>query len=535
MKEPLDILIKGALIYDGEGGDPFATSIGIKGQRMVHVGEALFESKTVIDAEGLCLCPGFIDTHGHSDFSLLTVPNADSKILQGVTTEINGNCGLSAAPLLGKAKIRREEDIRELRIHERWSAFDEYFDILKQRKPAINYATLTGHGNIRASVKGYSDSKAGEGDMVSMVGLFKDSLEAGSLGLSTGLIYPPGVFTGTEELIGLLMPLRDKHTLIYATHMRSETDRLIEAIEEALRIGEQTGIKVHISHLKTAGKENWHKADKALELIDHARETGIDVTFDRYPYTGGYTDLDTVLPPWAYEGGKDSQLERMRNKVTREKLVGYMRSRLGDGEEYGSIIVSSVVTEKNRWTEGKSILEISASLKSEPAETIIDLLIEEDLRVGAIFMSMSEDNLRKFLAHPLCMVGSDSAVRSFGGVTAKGKPHPRGFGSFPRFLGKYAIKEGLTTLTEGIRKITSFPAGTFGLKGRGVIKEGNFADIVIFDPGRIMDRADYDDPFQKPDGIEYVIVNGNITVSKGEIIPVAGAGMILGGGGASPI
>jgi N-acyl-D-amino-acid deacylase len=522
-----DIVIKNALICDGSGSSPFSASLGIKDKKIIHVGKEHYESYEIIDADGLILAPGFIDTHAHSELAILSAPECESKILQGVTTEINGNCGLSAAPLVAEAKKRREADIAEFDIPERWSYFNEYFDILEKRRPAINFATLTGHGNIRASVKGHDDGKASGKEIISMAELAGQAIQSGSLGFSTGLIYPPGVFTKENELIMLLRSVANRENLVYASHMRSEGKDLLNAIKETLIVGRETGMKVHISHLKTGGKENWYKADNALEMIDDALKDGLRVTFDRYPYTGAATDLDIMLPSWAYEGGSEKEIERIKDVNTRDKIIEHICSIYKKESDYETILISSVMMDKNKWMEGKNILEISQEKRKLPWNTVLDILVEEKLRVGAIYMSMSEDNLKKFLKHPLCMIGSDSAVRNYSGVTAKGKPHPRGFGSMPRFLGKYVRDEGLMSIEEGVRRITSFPADTFGLINRGRIKEGYFADLVIFDPKTIIDTAVYGDPFQKPKGIEYVIVNGKIAVSHGELISDNRNGMIL--------
>ena len=357
--------------------------------------------------------------------------------------------------------------------------------------------------------------------------LARKSFDSGSLGLSTGLIYPPGIFTDTEELLRLVRANNRGEKLMYTSHMRSEGDRLIESIEEVLTICREGRARVHISHIKTAGKKNWHKVDVALDIINSAVDEGLEVTFDRYPYTGSSTDLDTLLPSWAYEGGNDEECRRLRDKSTRKRFVEHMKSAHEEKEYYGSVVIASVYNEENRWMEGRSVLDVAGATGLTPEDAVIDILLKENLRVTVIFLSMSEDNLRKFLVHPRCMIGSDSSVRSFEGVTAKGKPHPRGFGTFPRFLGKYVIGEGLMSLKEGIRRITSLPAETFGIKDRGKIREGYCADIVILDPESIKDTATYEEPFRKPQGIEYVIVNGKVVVHKGMLNPNAKPGMII--------
>ncbi|UCG78474.1 MAG: D-aminoacylase [Nitrospirota bacterium] len=527
MSGPLDILLVNACILDGTGAPAIKASVGIKNNIIAFIGDDRPSASDIINVEGLVLCPGFIDTHGHSEFSVLAAPECMSKLYQGITTEINGNCGLSAAPLAGEAKERREADLDEFNITERWSTFDEYFEILRKRSPFINFATLTGHGNIRASVKGYSDGRSTKDEVIEMSGMLNDTILKGSLGLSTGLIYPPGVFTDREELVALIKGIRSAKDLVYATHMRSEGDLLIESIEEVISICRSSGIKAHISHLKTGGRDNWHKVYEAISSVDKAINEGLDITFDRYPYTGAATDLDIMLPSWAYEGGNERELERISDKASRKKIIDHIRSIYKDENEYGSVIISSVTNDKNRWMEGEDLLSISGRVKKSPWDAVLDLLVEENLRVGAIYMSMSEDNLRKFLSHPKCMIGSDSAVRNYSGITAKGKPHPRGFGSMPRFLGKYVRDEALMGLEEGIRRITSFPAETFGLAGRGMIKEGYYADITVFDQKTVIDKATYKEPFSRPEGIHHVIINGKISVFDGELIPDSGHGIII--------
>ncbi|MDP2276760.1 MAG: D-aminoacylase, partial [Nitrospirota bacterium] len=488
-------------------------------------------SKKVIDAKGLAVSPGFIDTHAHSEFTLLADPRAEGKISQGITTEINGNCGLSAAPLYGKALEHREKDIAELGIKERWSTFEEYFRILEGRDIALNFVTLAGHGNIRASVIGYKDKEPTASELKKMRALLQKTIDAGAIGLSTGLIYPPGIYSDTEELIELCKVLSQKprtsiSKLIYTSHMRSEGKGLIESIKEVIRIGKEADVRVHISHIKTSGKENWDKIDEAISLINSARKRGIKVTCDRYPYTASSTDLDTILPSWTYEGGSEEELRRLKSSQVLEKIKKEILHGHPDNDYWTKVSVSSVSSQKNKWMEGRTLTFISGRINNSPVDALFKILIEEKLRAGAIFSSMSEDNLERFLSLPYAMIGSDSSARSRTGLTCKGKPHPRGFGSFPRFLGKYVRDGKLMSMSEAVHKITMFPARTFGINGRGVLKKGAFADIVVFDPERIIDKATFDKPFLKPEGIYYVIVNGLPEVAKGEITG-ATAGKIL--------
>jgi N-acyl-D-amino-acid deacylase len=515
------LLLKGGTVYDGSGAGPFQADIGIRGDAIAFLGKG-GEGDRVIDIGGLSVSPGFIDTHGHSDFAVFTENSHEGKILQGVTTEINGNCGLSAAPLLGEALKQREKDLGG--IDERWRGFKEYFGLIEKRGLMVNFATLVGHGNIRASVMGFGDRRPGAKDMAEMKSLLGEALEAGALGLSTGLIYPPGIYSETGELIELARHGNGVSPggFIYASHMRSEGRRLIESVEEAIAIGRGAGVRVHISHIKTAGKDNWHKIDRVIALIEEGHEEGLSITCDRYPYTAASTDLDSVLPAWVFEGGAREELGRLRDREVRGRIKGELLKEHPEGEYWKRVSISTVSTEGNRWMEGRSIEEVAARMGMDPPDALLRILVEEELRVDAVMHSMSEENLRRFLSLPYTMIGSDSTARPPG---ARGKPHPRGAGTFPRFLARYAGDLG-----GAISKMTMLPARTFGLGGRGVLREGAFADIVVFDPARVMDRATFEEPFQRPEGIYYVIVNGVPVLSEGRPTGMK-PGRVLAGGG----
>ncbi len=515
MGKTFDILIRNGLLYDGSLSDPHICDIGVVDGRIGFIGRSGEKgAREIIDAGGLAVCPGFIDTHSHSDFTIVADPRAEGKICQGITTEINGNCGMSAAPLYRKVAEKREEDMRELGIKERWNTFSEYFALLEKNGLAINMAFLAGHGNIRGSAIGYDDKEPSQEELEGMAALLKEAIGDGAIGLSTGLIYPPGIYSGTEELIHLTRELRNKG-LIYTSHMRSEGVRLLEAVEEVTRIGEETGVKVHISHIKTAGERNWGKSENVFSMLNEARSRGVSITCDRYPYIASSTDLDSILPSWVFEKGNEEELRRLRNQKERDRIALEIREQSGLRGYWEKVIVSSVVSEKNRWMEGKTIAQISGERGKSEMETVFEVLVEERLRVGAIFLSMNEDNLRKFLSLPYCMIGSDSSARSFDGPTRRGKPHPRGFGAFPRLLGNYVRKEGLFSLSEAVYKSTQLAARTFGLRDRGMVKAGYYADIVIFNAEKITDIATFEDPFQKPEGVVCVLVNGIPAVREG--------------------
>jgi len=517
----LDLVIKDGILFDGTGAGPFEADIGISGDRIAFIDKkapgsrrrSKISAEKTIEANNMTVTPGFIDTHAHSDFTLLADPCAEGKVCQGITTEINGNCGLSAAPLFGDALKQREDDLREYGIKERWASFREYFALLEKRTMALNFMTLAGHGNLRACTAGYQDRKLTATEKKEMAVLLRQAIRQGAAGLSTGLIYPPGIYSDTAELIELARCCK-KHT--YTTHMRSEGDRLLESMAEAIQIGRESGINVHISHIKTSGEKNWHKIEGAIALIEKAVKEGIRITCDRYPYTASSTDLDTVLPKWVYEGGAEEELRKLKSREIREKIQRELNDAYPEKELWESISLSSVPSRKNKWMEGKSIAHIASRRSSDPVDLLLDILIEERLRIGAIFSSMSEKNLQRFLSLPSCMIGTDSSARSSGGPTHKGKPHPRGFGSFPRFLGAYVRNRGLINMSEAVHKITMLPAVTFGIHKRGVLKKGAYADIIVFDHVTINDRATFAEPFLRPEGIHYVVVNGEPAVWEGK-------------------
>lgn len=513
----IDFLIKGGFIIDGTRGDtvPKKADIAIEGDCIKAIGNlSAINAKKVININGLYACPGFIDVHSHSEFILLADGRAEGKICQGITTEINGNCGLSAAPLYGPALEQRERDLKELNIKERWNNFLEYFTLLNKKGFATNFMTLVGHGNLRASVTGYSDKSLSETDKRKIIELLRDAFHSGAKGLSTGLAYPPGVYSDTSEIIELTQETA-RFKGIYTTHLRSEGDELLEAVDEVVKIVNESKIHAHISHLKTSGEKNWKKLNRVFEQIDEINKKGLTLTCDRYPYIASSTDLDIILPPWAHEGGHKREIKRLKSK--QKKLANDILKAHPEPSYWEKVRISSVNLSKNKWMEGKSLFEISKSLGKTPLKCLFDILIEEDLNVKAIFFLMNEDNLRAILRRPYTMIGSDSGARSFDGITAKGMPHPRGFGSFPRLLGRYVREQGVITLNEAIYKMTGLPAKIFRINKRGIIAEGFFADITVFDPEKINDRADFNSPFKRAEGIYHVFINGVPVMMDGKL------------------
>jgi len=512
----IDFLLKdGHIIAGGNRDDaPVRADVAVGGDRIRAVGDLSgTRAKKTISIKGMHICPGFIDVHSHSEFTLLADGRAEGKICQGITTEINGNCGLSAAPLYEAALEQREKDLEELGIRERWNTFPEYYSLLEKRGFAVNYATLVGHGNLRASVSGYEDRALLKNEKARMFKYMADAVRAGAKGMSTGLIYPPGIFSRTPELTECAAEMKRLNG-IYTTHMRDEGDRLLESIDEVMSIARGSGIHAHISHLKTSGEKNWGKLPEVLQKIN-SRNAGLPgITCDRYPYIASSTDLDAVLPAWAFVGGRKKELKRLKKeqkRLAKEILEAHPESSVWD-----SIVVASVVLEKNKWMQGKSLQAIGDSRGKNPLDMLFTILIEEELQVGAVFFTMNEENLKSILTCPVTMIGTDSSARCYEGITARGVPHPRGFGSFPRVLGRYVREQRLLTLGDAVYRMTGLPARVFNLAQRGVVKEGCFADLTVFDPETVVDRAEFGDPYRRPEGIRHVFVNGVPVLLDGE-------------------
>jgi len=517
-----DIIIRNGRIIDGCGNPWYKADIAIKDGKIIKIGKVSpSEADEVIDATGLIVCPGFIDMHSHSDFFLLINPKAESKIRQGVTTEVIGNCGSSLSPILpDKVEIfKKRSGVLAEEVTWDWSSYKEYTEKLERQGIALNVAPLIGHGTLRVNIMEFENRPPTKDELDEMKALLEESLKNGAFGLSTGLIYTPGAYAKTEEIIELAK-VASKYNGIYASHIRSESTWLLEAIEEAIRIGKEANIPVEISHMKAAGKKNWGKVKDALRLIEKARSEGIEITCDFYPYTAGSTGLAACLPPWAHEGGVEEMLKRLQDPAMRNKMREHIEKGLPGWENlagtagWDNIVIA--YCEKNKEYEGLSISQIAEKRGVDPFDAAFNLLIEEEGIVWIILHMMNEDDMKYVMRHPVSMVGTDGSSYAPYGVLARGKPHPRNYGTFPRILGRYVREQNVLTLQEAIRKMTSLPAQKLGLKDRGLIREGYWADIVIFDPKTIVDRATFKNPHQYPKGIEYVIVNGEITIKKGE-------------------
>lgn len=516
-KTNFDVIIRNGIILDGLGTKGYQADIGLIKDKIIAIDQNLGTSaEIIIDATGRIVSPGFIDIHTHTDTELIVNPTADSKIFQGVTTEVSGNCGYSPFPFNQNDFEEFDKNLFEsYKEHADWKNIDGFFNRLEKGKMSINYASFTGHGNLRAFIVGKNDVKPTYSQMREMQKVLAESIEMGSLGLSTGLEYSPGSYADTKELIELSKIVADKNG-VYATHMRNEDDTVEEAIKEALKVCRDANVSLQISHLKAGNPNNWHKVDNMLSMIETAHKSGIPVHADRYPYIAYGTGLSTFIPLWARQGDTDDLVERLKDKSKIKDIAEYAAGRAKRIGGWNKVLISSCFTDENKKYEGKSISEAADESKQSEFDFVKNIIITEQNKVSIIGFAMSEDNIKKVLSHPLVMIGSDGSAVSPVGKLAKGKPHPRYYGTFPRVLGKYVREEKFFSLAEGIKKMTSMPAEKLGLKGRGVIQKNNYADLVVFNHDEIIDKATFVNPHQLAEGIEYVLVNGKIAIENGK-------------------
>ncbi len=530
-------LIRGAQVIDGSKGEPFRGDIAVENGVITEVSPSRKGGrKTIIEADGLVAAPGFIDIHSHTDLTIFKHPLAESKALQGVTTEVIGNCGIGAFPVNDD---RKSVLIDYLKMHDfhlppeglSWNHFTQYADQLERIGLGLNLVPLAAHGALRIAVLGAEDRIPSDRELEKMKNLLGESFEEGAWGLSAGLIYPPGSFAKTEELVELAK-VAANYEALYSSHIRGEGATLMKALDEAIRIGKESGVRVEVSHLKAMGKDNWGRGKEALLKLEKARRSGVDIAADQYPYEATSTSLTALVPSWAHAGGVSELLKRLASPGVIEQLQAEILLEMNKRGGPGRIVIAEIGSAKNAGLSGKSIGQIAELWNCAPETAVIRLLLEEKAAVGAVYFSLSEEDVTAILSSDQVSVGSDGtgmkAEEDSGTST-----HPRSYGTFARILGVYAREKGTLSLAKAIHKMTGLVASRLGLKNRGLIKPGYIADLVLFDPLTIQDQATFDRPHQYAIGVVYAWVNGCPIVREG-IITGNTPGRVLRKRGLSP-
>ncbi len=518
--QPFDLIIRNGRIVDGTGNPWFLGDVAIQGDRIVEVGRAVQgPAKRTIDASRKVVAPGFIDIHSHSDYLLLEDGDAQSKIRQGVTTEVLGE-GNSAGPYQGKLGPKTAT-IGNTPVE--WTTLDDYFDVVQQSGISTNVASYVGLNNVWQCVMGDSFDRPTEVQIAEMQHLVDQAMQHGALGLSSQVMMPPGSLAATDDIVRLCEVVA-RHHGIYSTHIRNEGTGVFESVKEAIEIGERAGVPVDVIHLKIADQKYWGRMSEVVSLIEDARRRQVNVQANVYPYTRGNNNLVSIIPPWAHEGGRDKLLERLKDVSQREKLKqdilgeipGWYNHFTAVGQDWSRILVSG----NNRFAGLTMDRVMSLRTQNKPdadrLDELFDFLLEEDGSVGAVYAHHTEEDMNLALRQPWCSIGSDGSAYAIEGPLRRGNPHPRNFGTFPRILGVYVREKQLLRLEDAVRKMTSLNAAKVGLKARGLLASGYFADITIFDPNTVADRATYTEPFQYSTGIHFVIVNGQVVLDDGQ-------------------
>ncbi len=511
-----DVIIRGGQVIDGTGAAPVAADIAIEGDRIVQIGPVQGSARNTIDASGKIVCPGFIDIHSHTDLSLLVDPRAESKIRQGVTTEVAGQDGSSLAPLTD-ARLRSLQNGygRRYGVDIEWTDFTGLFDTLEQQGIGLNFISLAGQGTIRGYVVGYENVPAGARQIDAMKDLVDQAMSEGAWGLSSGLEYTPGSFAGEDE-IAELGRVAAGYSGFYATHMRNEDDFLVEAVSEAISTARKAEIALQIAHFKASGRRNRDKVAVCFDMIEQAIEEGMDITLDRYPYIAYATTLQNLFPTRFRAGGAEAFVSRLQSPDVLPAMKQAAVDKVDMLGDWSAVLITSVGRAENQDYIGRRVSEIVARNGQDPFEFVRELLIAENGSVGMVGFGMSEEEIASVLTHPLVMVASDGGAAAVSGPLSETTPHPRYYGTFPRVLGKYCREETLFDLPTAVHKMTGLPARRLGLADRGRIDVGLVADLVVFDPDTIIDRADFMNPHQYAQGIESVLVNGAVVIDGGE-------------------
>jgi len=520
--EPHDLVIVGGNVYDGRGGPPVLADIAIDGDTITSVSRpGTVTGRTTVDATGQAVAPGFVNVLSWANESLLVDGRGQSDIRQGVTLEVMGE-GWSMGPMNERMREDRLSHQSDIRYEIPWTTFGEYMEHLEQSGISPNVASFVGATTVRVHEIGYEDRPPTQEELQRMQELVRESMREGALGVGSSLIYAPAFYADTEELVALASAAGESGGM-YISHIRSEGARLLEALDELIEISRRAGVPAQVYHLKAAGQENWPKLDSAIARIEAARAEGLQITADMYTYTAGATGLDASMPPWVQEGGHDAWAERLKDPAIRARVAREMRTPTDEWENFfvaaGSpdrILLVGFSADSLKPLTGKSLAEVAELRGTSPAETAMDLVIQNGNDVGTVYFLMSEDNVRKKVALPWVSFDSDEAALAPEGVFLEANPHPRAYGSFARLLGRYVRDEAVIPLEEAIRRLTSFPAETFGIERRGAIEPGMYADVVVFDPSTIEDRATFAEPHRYAVGVSHVIVNGVHTLRDGE-------------------
>lgn len=525
-----DLIIRNAMVIDGSGSSGFMADIAVDQGRIAGIGADLGTTGTrTIDVEGLAVCPGFIDMHSHSDWTIAAYPSADSKIHQGVTTEVVGNCGSTMGPVVTE---RFQEFVNFVDCHgglfslperEKWQWPDltSYYKHLAARGLSVNIAPLVGQGALRCAVMGFEPRKPAPDEIRAMQMLLQKEIDQGLFGMSAGLIYHPGAFAGLEELTALAQIVKRADGL-FTLHMRSESHGITDAIQEALAIAERSGVSLEISHLKCELPANWGRSAEILALLDEARGRGVSVDFDQYPYTAYSCSLLEIFPPWAKDQGATALIKALQNRALRRQVAHEITQPSSDWENpidglgWDMVRINGFKSDRYRAFDGRDLTAISTDLNLSPTETLFRLFEEESGGLAMIVFSMCEEDLERIMQHPATMIGSDGASLGAHGALGDRMIHPRSYGTFPRVLGRYVRQRKTLSLETAVSKMSGLPARKLGLSDRGLIREGYVADLVVFDPDAVADAATFDAPHRFPVGIHHVIVNGQIVVEDGE-------------------
>jgi N-acyl-D-amino-acid deacylase len=516
-----DIIIRNGTVYDGTGGAPRRADVGTKGDQIAAIGDlSKAKAATEVDAKGLAVAPGFINMLSHSETSLIADYRSLSELRQGVTTQIFGESSMGPlSDVMKKTRLGMQGDIK---TDIPWTTLSDYLKYLEQRGISQNVASFIGAGTIREYVIGLEDKQPTTQQIEQMQELVRREMEAGALGITTALIYAPNYFAKTDELIAMCK-IASKYRGKYIAHIRSEANQFLEAVEETIRIAREANIPVEIYHLKASGEQNWKKMDAVIKRINDARRRGLKVTADMYTYTAGATGLTSTMPPWVLDGGYDALYKRLQDAETRKKIASAMRTPTNEWENMfllaGSldrILLVGFRSAKLKPLAGKTLAEVAKMRGTDPTDTVMDLVLEDQSRIGTIYFLMSEENIKKQIAQPWVSFGSDAASMPAEGAFLKSPTHPRAYGCFARLLGKYVREEKVISLAEAVRRLTSLPATTLELDRRGFLKKGYFADVVVFDPQTIADKATFENPHQYAVGVKHVFVNGVEVLNDGE-------------------